>query len=29
MAATVPLSVARSEDVLALRAWASDRAVAA
>lgn len=27
--ATVPLSVARSEDVLALRAWASDRAVAA
>jgi len=29
MAATVPLSTARSEDVLALRAWASDRAVAA
>ena len=29
MAATVPLSVARSEDVLALRAWASERAVAA
>ncbi len=29
MAATVPLSISRSEDVLALRAWASDRAVAA
>jgi len=29
MAATVPLSIARSEDVLTLRAWASDRAVAA
>ncbi|MDH3539179.1 MAG: AAA family ATPase [Acidimicrobiia bacterium] len=29
MTATVPLSVARSEDVLALRAWATHRAVAA
>jgi SpoVK/Ycf46/Vps4 family AAA+-type ATPase len=29
LSATVPLSVARSEDVLALRAWATDRAVAA
>ena len=29
MAATVPLSRSRAEDVLALRAWASDRAVAA
>ncbi len=29
MTATVPLSIARSEDVLALRAWASERAVAA
>jgi len=27
--ATVPLSVSRTEDVVALRAWASDRAVAA
>jgi SpoVK/Ycf46/Vps4 family AAA+-type ATPase len=29
LAATVPLSVARFEDVAALRAWATDRAVAA
>jgi SpoVK/Ycf46/Vps4 family AAA+-type ATPase len=29
LAATVPLSVSRSEDMLALRAWAIDRAVAA
>ncbi|NNF89193.1 MAG: AAA family ATPase [Acidimicrobiia bacterium] len=29
MAATVPLSVARAEDVLALREWANSRAVAA
>ena len=29
IAATVPLSVSRTEDVLALKAWASERAVAA